>query len=695
MKNKKLILLTSCLLVFSSCNNAGTPKLKMSEITADDQGMHWEAVKEASKYSVVVNDAAPVEVTTPSFDFEEDVGTYVVKVTAIASNSSYQNSDPVSFTYETKITSLASVSSANNAITWGEYVGKGIEVKKQGDEQFVLVQGDSYTVTESNLYIVRAAPGYKDNKYYVVNPTASAAQKGIVVSVEATENFVIEDGSEEDNTELAETYSVSKYASSGWVDSAAAIILDQSNEGFSEGKCIQLQYWHHGVWFKYTKAISLDKRYDTFSFKVKGQEATYTSLTFEITDHIVVAGQDLIGVYISYQINPVVDQWNYYTISLNDPAWTVSYGGGKYEFSQVKALLESGGYVVQSLADMMPFFKQFSFRANATYNDKGTKAYMYFDDVVLSNNGASTSKETPIKLGKTYAIESAAFTGKAAFNNDNTGTLNIQMKSGGDPVPLPVQYSIADNKLRMICTATGYDFDATFDPAHNGNEFTLDTVTGSAASALTDFKAEQYEILDDFESYTETGIGVDQFHQDAQPTGLRAAYASDWYHTGNEYAVSQIKDPNWKLMASTDDDYLLLDKTNGIDGSQAMQFKYSTGGAMRYLTNGLIKGEAKPFSGKTFSFFAKGTSGNSVRVKVRVFSVNQLTKSNHVSDEVSVMKEITIAKDSGWTEYTVALKEGTTYYGVSFTTQVDSGTTKQYPLIDNINVYGSISPWGN
>ena len=692
MKNKKLILLTSCLLVFSSCSPNNAPKLQMGEITADDDGIHWAAVEGASKYSVVVNDGEAVEVTTPKYSFNESVGTYKLKISAISADSSHQNSDPANFTYETKYTSLSRIYTEGNDIEWDDYAGKGIEVKKQEDEQFVLVQGDSYTVTESDLYIVRAAAGYKDNFYYVSNPVESEAKKGIVVSVGATENFVLEDGSEADDYELVENYSVSKYASTSWVESAAAINLNTSNEGFSEGNCIQLQYWHHGVWFKYTKEIDLDKRYDTFSFKVQGQVATYTSLTFEITDHIVVSGQDLIGVYISYQINPVVDQWNYYTVSLDDPAWTVSYNNQKYPFAQIKSLLENGGYLVQSLADMMPFFSQFSFRVNATYDNNGTKAYMYFDDVVLSNSGKSTSKETPIKVGKTYAFESAAFNGKGTFNDDGTAILNLKMKAGGDPVELPVTYSIENSELRMISTTADYDFDATFTPEHNGDGFVISSVTGGAAEALEGFKAEKYFVLDDFESYSETGQGYDNNHKDpTQVSGLRAAYAADWYHTGNDYAVSAIGDANWKLMGSTD--YLELSKTGGMNGSKAMKFKYSTGGAMRYTTAGLITGEAKPFTGKTFSFFAKGTSDNNVRVKVRVFSTNQLTKSNHTSDEVSVMKEITILKNSDWTEYTVDLKEGTTYYGVSFTTQVDKNTTAQYPLIDNINVYGSISPW--
>ena len=68
MKSKMIVLLAASLLVFSSCGGDSN-KFKMSEITADDLGLHWEAVDGAEKYSVVVNDETAVEVTTPSYKF--------------------------------------------------------------------------------------------------------------------------------------------------------------------------------------------------------------------------------------------------------------------------------------------------------------------------------------------------------------------------------------------------------------------------------------------------------------------------------------------------------------------------------------------------------------------------------------------------------------------------------------------------
>ena len=690
MKNKKLLLLTSCLLVFSSCTPGGAKeKLVMSDITADDAAIRWTAVEGASKYSVVVNNAAPVEVMVPQYDFSSVEGTYEVKVTAIAGDSKHADSDAKTFSYETKKTSLASVDSTGANITWGEYDGKGIEVKTVDATAYTAVVGTSYTVTKSDLYIVRAAPGYKENKYYVED---DAGKKGILVSLEADDVVAIEDGTAETDVDLAEKYTIKTFTTD-WGDTAASINLDgATNKGISDGKCVKLHFWHSSQWYKYTTALDLDKSYDTFSFMVKGGVNTSASLTFEITDHIMVGSIDLAGVYISYLVEPTVQEWTKYTVSLDDPNWQIAYNNGKYPFSQIQPMIAASGYTIKSLADMMPFFSKFSIRVRGTQDEQYTDCYSWFDDVVLSNVGATSKTETPIVVGENYAIESDAFKGTAKFANDGTGTLSFKLKSNGSAVQLPVTHAVVEGKLHMVCTAQGFDFDATFVGANNGKSFALDAVSGTASNAFGNFVAEEYVLFDDFESYTETGTGYDNGHKDlTQVSGLRAAYYSDWYKTGNDYAVSLVGDSNWKLMGSND--YLQLDTTNGRNGGKCAKFKESNGGAMRYTNRAVLFGDGDAFYGTTFSIWAKGATNLDVGLKIRVFTVSKIDKTNHTLDSVSVMRQVTITKNSDWTEYTVTLKPNTAYYGFTLTTVV--GSAAAYPLLDDISIYGSISPWGN
>ena len=140
-------------------------------------------------------------------------------------------------------------------------------------------------------------------------------------------------------------------------------------------------------------------------------------------------------------------------------------------------------------------------------------------------------------------------------------------------------------------------------------------------------------------------------------------------------------------------EYLQLDKTNGRNGGQCAKFKESSAGAMRYTNRAVLFGDGDAFYGTTFSIWAKGAANLDVGLKIRVFTVNQLDKTNHALDSVSVMRQVTIAQNSDWTEYTVTLKPNTAYYGFTLTTLV--GSKAAYPLLDDISIYGSISPWGN
>ena len=695
MKSKRVVLLTACLLAVSGCTpSTSGSSFKMSKITADDEGMHWDEVEGAVKYSVVVNDEDTFDVTAPDYGFETDVGEYEIKVTAIDKDGN--KSDTATFNYETKNTYLSSVTATEGVITWGEYDGVGVEIKGQKDEDFTPIVGESYTVTHSDLYILQAMSGYEDNVYYTTSPYITYRQKGVLVSMPASDVYVIEDGSAEDDTTLAEIYSVKKFPSSSWVDTTASIVLDPSNKGLSDGKCVRLNYWHHGVWFKYTKDISVDKRYDTFSFKIKGTDATYTSLTFEITDHVIVGNEDLIGVYISYQLNPVDTQWTNYTVSLDDPNWIVDYRGSKQKFSDLKPVLEMAGYTVNSLADMMPFFKQFSFRVNATYNDKGTDARVWFDDVSISNVGAASKKVSPIVVSKNYAVASDAFSGNAVFNDDNTASLNITLKNGGS-VQLPCTYQINEGELNMVCEVEGFDFDATFTSKTNGDSFELSSIKGSGVEAFSNFKASKYLMLEDFESYTETGTGYDSNNNNPVTpiaTSLRTNYYCDFYNSENKYVDSPLGGSGWKLMGSTN--YLDLYKNGeGMNNSKCARMKQNSGAAMRYVNYGLFDGSAAPFTGKYFSFFVKGYGDYDVTLKVRVFSINQIGPSTAASDQVSKVKSFVVSKDCDWTEITMELSESTTYYGFSITPQTDSTHSGQatFFYVDNINVHGDLSPW--
>ena len=596
---------------------------------------------------------------------------------------------------EPQETSLGELHFANGVVTWDSLVGSGIEVKGLQDEDFRDVEGNNFQVTKNDILTFRAkvGNGYKEGK----NRT-----KYIVTSLPATADKVLEDGSEPDNETLAENYDITRYWQNDWQDASSfsKIVLDESNGNLSAGKCVRLDYYCHETWFKYAQEINLSGSYDTFSFFARAEAETKYSLTFQIMKNVLIApGFDLVGVYMSYKDENPSQFWQQRTITMSDNNWNINYGGTDYKFYGDKGLkktLADGGFYINSLGDLFPFFSQFQFRA---YGPRDTVNYRaiasWYDEVKLSNTGRTESETKTLKsefaIKDNYIMKSDSFNGKVKKVDENNLTLTVD--TGNQTVNLPVAVTHnQDNTKRMVCTTQGFDFDMVVFSRDGGQNLEIESVTGSAADKFENFKCEAFTILDDFESYSETGVGYDQKNAADTRSGMRANYYADYWDDQNYTAEkgSPVGGTNWLLMGSTD--YSTLETTEKHTGSKSVKLKSSATNALRYLTYGLYDDTAKnhPFKGSTFSFFAKGADVN-LKLNVRVFYISKLDPTNHILDNEYLQVEI--PANSGWAEYTVPLKASKTYYGFSMATVAHWSSENKYFYVDDITVYGSMSPW--
>ena len=714
MKKRSLFLLPICFLLLTRCNTGGgnsslsKPVLSVNE---DKNGLTWSKVDGASSYEIVVNDEDPEKVNNPGYDFEKLPGEYNVSIKAIFSDGS--SSEAATYSYKTAYTAISDVSSNNNAITWTGLKGLGLEAKAMEGE-YVDVVGENYVFTANGIYTFHAKPGFDEpNKTFYVD--GKEGTKSIVATIKGENVLEVEMFNYSSNYQLNKAYDIKKYANNKWDTTTASLSLDTSNEGLSDKNCARLDYWHHGNWIKSEKPIEIDASYDTLSFLAKGSVynkvdpenpestihgETYFSISFEIKQNMPLAGGiNLQGVYISYVVQPAPTKWTKYSISLNDPDWKIDFGGSKMTFEQATALIKQAGYKIESLSDMLPYFGAFQFRCNSTYVDKGPTTRMWFDDFTLSNTGKDSSSYNPIALLSDYAFQSDFVGGK--FSNKGPGNQNITLVIGENSVTLPVVAEINEQyKLHVTCDDATYGFDAILVTEDSGTSYTLESVTGVAANYLTNMKMERFKVIDDFESYAETGIGYDKNHADStQRTGLRAAYYCDYY-SGNG-SSSEMGGNGWDLMGSND--YLNLDKTNGRNGGQAGQFKYKGALDMRYTTYGLYDGTAESIgSGKYFSFWAKGSEKRDTKLSVKVFKVNKVTPTNQKEDTPTsyvINANIVVPQNSDWAEYKVELKAGDTYYGVIIIPLKQGEDEWSYDyydhfLLDDFSIYGDISPWG-
>lgn len=690
MNKKRLIPFMLISLALTACGGNGM-KAPVLKVNSSETGLCWDEVKGAASYEVKVGDDDPYQ--ADAYEFNKAQNTYTVRVRAVNEKGTKfsEYSDP--FTYETKQTAIESLTNTDGVVTWTGVVGTSLEVKKDSGE-YTPVTGNSYTVTEMGVYTFRAKSGWDGttNTYYVDGPKAT---KGIVVSPKATSEYIIEDGSTESDIELQDEYKCMKFQTSVWEEAAySSVTLSTMNDGVSEGKCISYNYSRQGYYFRFDKDVNFTGGYDTMEFYIKGDGVSTASLAFQITeDRIIGSGENLInmkGAYIAYKIQTVDTAWSKYTISMNDPAWVIDYSGMKLGFADMQTILEGYNFKISSISDLFPLFGQYQVRVMAQPDANYSSTKIYMDDVVLSNKSLNSDSYKVTVLGEKYDVK---------LNNGAKGTLTTNTPDASHGLfeingeTMPVEMKVEQDILTLTSTTEGKDVIVVLKTEDQGGTFKAVSTRGTLAAIFADCELiPAVTLVDGFERYPSTGVGFDQKNTDLMlRNGLRSEYYSDYY-SGATSNLSPMGGNGWQLMGSTD--YLDLSVSQAHTGEQSAKAKYNPSAAMRITTWGLYEGNAQPMGkGTTFSLWAKGGSKVDIGLKIRLFKVNQVTKSNHTSDTVSTVKQVTIPKDSDWTEYKVELTPGATYYGFTLTTVAAGGSSgNDYFYIDDISVY-TVSPW--
>ena len=691
---------------YSSLSTEPLEKIASPVLSVNESlvALSWNKVTNASGYSVEIDDGAPSVISSTLFELSKEEGNHTVKVIAKGA-SGYADSDPATYIYNVEYTSIGELTYANGVITWASSNGLGIQYKTQNSE-YENVQGNSIAATQADAYTVKAKSGYKQNSgaydvFYVDN-AQSVSSRTIIISKPATQNLILEAGMDRSDTGLQEKYVAYRYVNgTGWTKSInAAINLDQSNEGYTDGKCVKFSFWHHGDWYKWEKQINITGTYNTIRLFAKGEKDSELILSFEIQKTKQFGDLLIKGIYITYTIKFDAEEWKEYVISMADPNWKVDFGDGKkISGTELVAALQLKGIKINSLADVLPYFDAFQFRCRAPYINGGPNTYSYVDEARMDNSGAETSIKQIVKVKDLYALQAGNYAGEFVPGESGKGVINLNKPA---KMSLNVDYEVtADNQLKITSTSPGFDFVGLLNPIANGNEFELDTASGANAADLNGLKLASYALVEGFESYTDTGTGYDIANNDPDTrTGLRADYYSDYYNGGSDAEKrSPMGGNGWELMGSTD--YLALneDAENAHRGTKSMRIKYNKDNDCRYTTYGLSDGTATPLpSGSYFSFWTKGVSGRDSVLKVKVFYTEKVTPSNQTGDGAPFTQEIfTIPADSDWVECKIALKAGKVYYGFMINPVKNNGAATEenrYVYIDDVTIYNSISPWG-
>lgn len=331
--------------------------------------------------------------------------------------------------------------------------------------------------------------------------------------------------------------------------------------------------------------------------------------------------------------------------------------------------------------DLNPLFTYYGFMIFIEKN-LVSDSYLYLDDVEVYTANPYATYTSPIDVqleqGSSY---SAAIGGTIRAQLDIVDDTNLKLSAPGLNMTVPGTYVVANNEL----TATLYGgtvYKASI--AADLSKLTFKSVEGgdaTIAGALNNLSFVRRILLEDAESYTESGKMYYQSNKDeSQISGARGAYYCEYY-TGNDSNSTPVSGSKWNLMGGSGDQ-LSLEQSMGANGSsQSLKLKRSSAGAMRYMQWDLFKGTTIGYKGyKRLVAFLKNPSSTAITVKLHAYRAYQAKSSNSGYKTEAVY---TIPANTDWAPYTITLDPNNTYYGFGILLEYFNGDTA-YLYADDI-----------
>ena len=643
-----------------SSSSSTVQKVKLATpvlaLNAAKTGLEWPAIEHAAKYQVSVNSGDFADAT--NYAFAEVAGAYSVSVKAIGDDIAYLDSEAATWTYEVKAVALTDFVVDGMAATWkatGLKVKTGFSATGQiAEGDWVDIAGSTYTATASGKLGVVVSGGYDEgtNVYYIgENQTAY--------------RWIVQAGTEakvllNTDTEVADDVKIQEYSSTGWVDSTHGSISKGGIDLLLTDTAIDFHFQNLATAYDYAVAMPTPgESYNALSLIVKGDGIST----------LVIQLKGPSG-YAQYIVGIPSTNWTYYVIPFADASWTVN--GTAQTLSEWATAND-----FKSAADSIYSFTSFDMVFKSINDPKYgmTDCYLNQANLVLDTAKSATSEPS---LGEKYTGMNAA---GVPFTLEAT-TEGMKLATLGQDTNLTADLTVAINGEEVTMTTADNGASLTYvgNIANNGEKIVFSSASGTYASYLSNVNFNIVYTLDDFESYTETGIGWDGNHTDnTARTGLRANYYGEYY-TGSGSGTSALGDKNWQMMGSSD--YLNLVTTTAHSGTNSATFKRSTN-TMRYVNFHLADGEGLAYpKADTFSFWAKGGVAD-VQAKFTMFTVKKALY--FTNDTV-----LTIPANSDWTQYTVALDATKVYYGFGMLFQ---GATASYPYFDDFELYTTANPY--
>ena len=350
-----------------------------------------------------------------------------------------------------------------------------------------------------------------------------------------------------------------------------------------------------------------------------------------------------------------------YVIPFSDENWQL--------WETTDSLVNIANYYGLDVADLPAMINQFAVSvkgASVTNSD----CYVYVDEVgftTIADDAGYSENERVVGIYDRYTM-TADSNIQVNLNIDYaTMKADVDIPVAGQSLPGDIS---VDGRNITFTSAGGGSALVYKGRLTNGNQkIKFVEATGQIAEFVQhDLNAVQ--VVDDFESYTESGVAYYQNNTPADRRGLRGAYYQE-YRNDSMTTTSPWHSDKSSLMGGDGSQMnLLKDAEKAHSGNQYASMKISNGNIMRYMTYGLFDGTAEAtnsYRGKYLSFWLKSTV-KLTTLRVRFYYItnpdgttmaNNCNKTGQV--DISPNKVI-----SEWTRYQVELDPNKIYFGYNF-----------------------------
>lgn len=529
------------------------------------------------------------------------------------------------------------------------------------------------------------------------------------------EPYLVADFENLDNNQLNDELDF-KVFKSDWVTPSAGSIVISDNQHFGDGLNTMKMNLKHGNAYKVTRTLPepLTKKYsgvaiDTLVDDYSPNGTTKIAVQIWVDNLPLPNIPAIIGykrTYVTYTLENVCpSNWTHWEIPFNDESMSICSG------SVTREMLDMVGVDLDEIIDnIYQYITDVAVIVTPNYVDGGTDTVTYVDNVKLITAPEKVKVQSVNVDNKVYTVKSTDDTVLRLDLNNNEASLktlnlrhNISLEGtyevSGDDLTINVSpdNGLHSSDLHFQIKSTGATLECLSD-------LTIDELFADFKEHvdLTDKKFNEVVVVDDFESYESTGVGFDKSNYDSTKdpigpknpvSGLRGAYYGDMYDGASK--IGGPIDSGWKIMNAVSGawlDYMELDST-GHSGN-CMKVRNKNGNQARYMSYGLMSGEAKPVGrGSTFSFYVKGSIAGSMNI--RVYYVNKINTSNQgssndgsspSSSDFTYLGNIPVT--TSWTQVEVPIKSTRSVYGFQFRpTQADSRL-----FIDDVEIYSEGNP---